>query len=504
MELNRLVCDRARRSRDARFDGKFFIAVTTTRIYCRPICPARSPNDENIRYYPTAAAAQAAGFRPCLRCRPEASPGTPAWLGTSSVVSRALRLITDGALDRDGVEPLADRLGVTARHLRRLFVQHLGATPIEVALTRRVHFAKKLLDETRLPFTQVAFAAGFGSLRRFNGEIRRTYKRTPTELRRLARKQAVDPERYRFRLSYRPPYDWAAALAFLAARATPGVESVVGSRYQRTIAIGEKSGSIAVSPAGDGPALMLEVRFGDPRALLTVVEQVRRMFDLGADPSVIADQLSGDPLLKRAFAAHAGIRTPGAWDPFELSVRAILGQQISVRAATPMAGRVAARWGSPIDSADGLTRLFPTAAQLVDAPLEEAGIVSARASTLRSLARAVCEGTLVFDGVATVPALTAIPGIGEWTAQYIAMRALNEPDAFPSGDLVLRRMAGGCSARELDRRSESWRPWRAYAVMLLWQAARDLERHQKDKRHAERPRSPHQAERRLHSVGAAL
>src|SRR5687768_14675562 len=244
MELNRLVCERARKSRDARFDGKFFIAVTTTRIYCRPICPARSPNDENIRYYPTAAAAQAAGFRPCLRCRPEASPGTPAWLGTSSVVSRALRLITEGALDRDGVEQLADRLGVTARHLRRLFVQHLGATPIDVALTRRVHFAKKLLDETRLPFTQVAFDAGFGSLRRFNGEIRRAYKRTPNELRRLARKQTVDPERYRFRLSYRPPYDWAAALAFLAARATPGVESVDPSTrcarsgqvaYRRTI-----------------------------------------------------------------------------------------------------------------------------------------------------------------------------------------------------------------------------------------------------------------------------
>jgi len=484
MELNRLVCDRARRSRDARFDGKFFIAVTTTRIYCRPICPARSPNDENIRYYPTAAAAQAAGFRPCLRCRPEASPGTPAWLGTSGVVSRALRLITDGALDREGVEPLADRLGVTARHLRRLFVQHLGATPIEVALTRRVHFAKKLLDETQLPFAQVAFAAGFGSLRRFNGEMRRTYSRTPTELRRLAKKQVVDPECYRFRLAYRPPYDWDAVLGFLAARATPGVESVSGSHYRRTIAIGEKTGSITVSPAGDGPALMLEVRFGDPRALLAIVERVRRMFDLGADPAVIAEQLSGDPLLRRAFAAHPGIRTPGAWDPFELSVRAILGQQISVRAATTIAGRVAVRWGTPIEGTGGLGRLFPTAAQLADAPLEEAGIVSARAATLRSLARGVCDGTVVFDGVNTLPALSAITGIGDWTAQYVAMRALNEPDAFLSGDLVLRRMAGGCSARELDRRSEQWRPWRAYAVMLLWQGARDLERKTGRTRHA--------------------
>jgi AraC family transcriptional regulator of adaptative response / DNA-3-methyladenine glycosylase II len=501
MQLDRRICDRARRSRDPRFDGKFFIAVTTTRIYCRPICPARSPNDENIRYYPTAAAAQAAGFRPCLRCRPEASPGTPAWLGTSSVVSRGLRLITDGALDREGVEQLADRLGVTARHLRRLFVQHLGATPIDVALTRRVHFAKKLLDETQLPFTQVAFAAGFGSLRRFNGEMKRTYSRTPTELRRLAKKQVVDPECYRFRLAYRPPYDWDAMLAFLTARATPGVEFVSHSTrgndgqgpaaarsgqavYRRTIAIGEKTGSIAVSPAGDGPALMLEVRFGDPRALLGIVERVRRMFDLGADPAVIAEQLSADPLLKRACAAHPGIRTPGAWDPFELAVRAILGQQISVRAATTIAGRVAASWGMPVDAAGGLGRLFPTAAQLADAPLEQAGIVSARAATLRSLARAVCDGTLVFDGEAALPTLGAIAGIGEWTAQYVAMRALNEPDAFPSGDLVLRRMAGGCSARELDRRSESWRPWRAYAVMLLWQAARDLERPTERKRHA--------------------
>jgi AraC family transcriptional regulator of adaptative response / DNA-3-methyladenine glycosylase II len=483
VELDRRVCDRARKSRDARFDGKFFIAVTSTRIYCRPICPARSPKDENIRYYPTAAAAQAAGFRPCLRCRPEASPGTPAWLGTSSVVSRGLRLITDGALDRDGVEALADRLGVTARHLRRLFVQHLGATPIEVALTRRVHFAKKLLDETRLPIAQVAFAAGFGSLRRFNGEMRRTYSRTPTELRRLARRNQAGPDCYRFRLAYRPPYDWDAAMAFLAARATPGVESVSANRYQRTITIAGSTGTMAVSPAEDGPALTLEVHVGDPRALLTIVERARRMFDIGADPAVIAEQLGGDRLLQRPLAAHAGIRSPGAWDPFELSVRAILGQQISVAAATTIAGRIAERWGTPIDAAP-LSRLFPAPEQLVDAPLEEAGIIATRASTLRALARAVRDGAVCFDGVTTVAALRAIAGIGDWTAQYIAMRALNEPDAFPSGDLILRRMAGDCSARELDRRSEPWRPWRAYAVMLLWQAARDLDTKTRRTRHA--------------------
>lgn len=484
MELDRRVCDRARKSRDARFDGKFFIAVTSTRIYCRPICPARSPKDENVRYYPTAAAAQAAGFRPCLRCRPEASPGTPAWFGTSSVVSRALRLITDGALDREGVEALADRLGVTARHLRRLFVQHLGATPVEVALTRRVHFAKKLLDETRLPLAEVAFAAGFGSLRRFNGEMRRTYSRTPTELRRLARQPVESADRYQFRLAYRPPYDWEAVIGFLAARATPGVEVVADNVYRRTIAIGDQTGSIAIAPASPGPSLILEVRLGEPRVLLTIVERVRRMFDVGADPAVITEQLSSDALLKRACGAHPGIRTPGAWDPFELSVRAVLGQQISVAAATTIAGRVAERWGTPVAETGGLARLFPTASQLADAPLEEAGIIAARANTLRLLARAVRDGALVFDGGSTAARLRSIPGIGDWTTQYILMRALNEPDAFPSGDLVLRRMAGDCSARDLDRRSQAWRPWRAYAVMLLWQAARDRDERKRRSRHA--------------------
>lgn len=487
MELDRRSCDRARKSRDARFDGKFFIAVTSTRIYCRPICPARSPKDENIRYYPTAAAAQAAGFRPCLRCRPEASPGTPAWHGTSGVVSRGLRLITDGALDREGVDALADRLGVTARHLRRLFLQHLGATPIEVALTRRVHFAKKLIDETHLPIAQIAFASGFGSLRRFNGEIRRVYSRTPTQLRRLARKRPSDRAGYQFRISYRPPYDWKSVIGFLSARATPGVERVDADRYQRTISIAGNHGTIAVSPAADGPALILDVDVSDSRSLLLIVERVRRMFDVAADPAVIAEQLSGDALLKRSLAAHPGIRTPGAWDPFELTVRAILGQQISVAAATTIAGRVAARWGTPVDGANGLTHLFPTASQLMRAPLEEAGIISTRAATLRAVAKAVCDGTLVFDDDSTATQLLAIPGIGDWTMQYVLMRALNEPDAFLCGDLVLKRIAGGCTSRELERRSEPWRPWRAYAVMLLWQAARDLDQHQRRRIRTGRP-----------------
>jgi AraC family transcriptional regulator of adaptative response / DNA-3-methyladenine glycosylase II len=512
MQLDRAACDRARKSRDARFDGRFFIAVVTTKIYCRPICPARSPNDQNVRYYPTAAAAETAGFRPCLRCRPEASPGTPAWFGTSSVVSRALRMIGDGALDRESVDRFADRLGVTSRHLRRLFVQHLGATPIDVALTRRVQSAKKLLDETHLPFAQVAIAAGFGSLRRFNGEMRRTYARTPTQLRRLAclagarsaagerRRPIAESDCYRFRLCYRPPYDWESLIAFLSARATPGVEFVDRSGYRRTIAINGKAGSIAIAPVEGAPMLSLEVRFADANMLLSIVERAKRMFDVAADPAVIAEQLSVDPLLRRACSAHGGIRVPGAWDPFELAVRAILGQQISVHAATTIAGRVAARWGSPAAIGDGLDRLFPSPAQLQDAPIEEAGVIASRARAIRSLAH-VCAGTwspfsTFFerpdvgkgDQVPTqhsaIDVLSAIPGIGKWTAQYIAMRALNEPDAFPSGDLVLRRMAGNCSARELDAKSERWRPWRSYAVMLLWQTANDLNQPIRRTRHA--------------------
>ena len=460
MLLDKRACDHARRSRDARFDGRFFIAVTTTRVYCRPICPA---------------------FRPCLRCRPEASPGTPAWFGTSSVVSRALRLITEGALDHESADALADRLGVTARHLRRLFLHHLGATPSDVALTRRVHFAKKLLDETSLPFSEVAFAAGFGSVRRFNGQIRRTYKRTPSELRRLARHApTVEPECYRFRLAYRPPYDWEAVLSFLRARATPGVEIVDGSSYRRTIAVDGKPGVITISRHDSGTALTVDVRFPDCRALLSIVERVRRMFDLSADPFIIREQLRTDPLLQPVLSKHAGIRVPGAWDGFELAVRAIVGQQISVRGATTIAGRVASLWGSKVDGSAGLVRLFPTPGQLMDANVERAGVMPARAETIRLLARRVSNGGIVLDAHAnvrlTVAALQAIPGIGAWTAQYIAMRAFGEPDAFPSGDLVLRRITGHLSARALDRRSDVWRPWRAYAVMLLWEAANSADR----------------------------
>ena len=522
MELDRLACDRARRARDPRFDGRFFIGVTTTGIYCRPICPARTPKDENIRYFPTAAAAEAAGFRPCLRCRPESSPGTPAWLGTSSVVSRGLRLIAEGALDTDirrerrkhrNVDDLAARLGVTARHLRRLFLQHVGATPLDVALTRRAHFAKKLLDETHLAMSDIAAAAGFGSVRRFNSHLRRTYARTPTEIRRLARQRAeLGSERYRVRLAYRPPYEWPAILAFLAARATPGVEVVDSGQYRRIIALNGQIGVIEVSRAHEGCALVLDVRFPDARPLLSIVERVRRIFDLAADPSAIAEHLGGDPLLAPVLARHAGLRTPGAWDGFEIAVRAVLGQQVSVKAATTLAGRIASQFGTPVELGHGLTRLFPTPDRLATAALEQVGIIRSRAQTIRILAKQVADGTIGFRGCGDPQELAAslesIPGIGRWTAEYISMRALGEPDAFLSGDLVLRRIAGNCTPRALDLKAESWRPWRAYAVMLLWQRANDEAVQQRTVPHANsstlttHPRRPGHASDRLAAPSA--
>ncbi len=492
MHLDRRACDRARRSRDARFDGRFFIGVTTTRIYCRPICPVRAPKDEHIRYYPSAAAAEAAGLRPCLRCRPESSPGTPAWLGTSAIVSRTLRLIADGALDNGSVERLADRVGITGRHLRRLFLEHLGATPLDIAQTRRVHFAKKLIDETTLPMSQVAAAAGFGSVRRFNGQMNRIYSRTPTALRRLARKRvALSPHHYQFRLAYRPPYDWDMVLSFLQARATPGVEAVENSSYRRTIAVDGQFGTIAVMRAGDSRSLILDVRFPDSRALLSIVERARRMFDLGADPAVIADHLGADSLLGPRLGRHPGVRTPGAWDPFELAVRAILGQQISVRGATTIAGRVASMFGTEFESVDSVCRVFPTPSQLSSAPLERAGVLPARADTIRTLAQRMVAGTVRLDDASSIGTLRAVRGIGEWTASYIAMRAFGEPDAFLAADLILRRAAGARTASELARQSEAWRPWRAYAVMLLWQGEAD-----------DGSRSARLTQRGLHSIGS--
>jgi AraC family transcriptional regulator of adaptative response / DNA-3-methyladenine glycosylase II len=473
MNLPWQVCSQARLSRDARFDGKFFIGVLSSRVYCRSICPARTAQEKNVRYFPSAAAAAEAGYRPCLRCRPECSPGTPAWLGTPNTVSRALRLITESGLEDGGIELLAERLGVGSRHLRRLFLRHLGATPLAVAQTRRLHFAKKLIDETRLPMKEVALAAGFGCVRRFNAGIRKVYKRTPTQIRRLRRQIPPQPEnQYVFRLRFRPPYDWDVMLRFLAARATPGVEIVSPASYRRSISVNGEHGYFEVSLDEENLALAAQVQFGNPHSLFYIVERIRRMFDLNADCLHITRALRTDPVLAERIAAHPGLRVPGCWNGFELAVRAIIGQQITVKGATTLTGRMVTAFGQPFSATAALTHLFPSPEVLSSATLEKIGLTPARAETIRALARAVCDGRISFEGVldsvAFLNRLCEIPGIGQWTAQYVAMRALGEPDAFPAGDRSLLHALNLRNSRELEQRAEAWRPWRAYGAMYLW------------------------------------
>jgi len=479
--LDTEALNRARISRDARFDGKFFIAVTSTGIYCRPICPSRFAKRSHVRFFGSTAAAEAAGFRPCLRCRPEAAPGTPAWLGTAAVVRRALRLIDEGALDEDSVDALAARLGIGSRHLLRLFGRHVGASPIAVAQTRRLHFAVCLLEETDLPILQIALAAGFGSCRRFNDAFRNAYRRSPRELRNARRRGtgAAASEEVVLRLAYRPPYDWAHMQEFLARRALAGVERVDAAGYARTLACPGGHALIAVRALAGADALELRVAGAPPSALLPLACTARRVFDLAGDPARIGAELAADPLIGALVAQRPGLRIPGAWDAFECAVRAVLGQQVSVAAGRTFAARLVERSGEPLRAGGaGLTHLFPTAASLAHASLEGLGITATRAAALKSLARAVLEHRVDFSAApaAITAALAALPGIGPWTAQYVALRALGEPDAFPHGDWVLRRMAappGGAvlSAHELEERARRWRPWRGYATVHLWRAA---------------------------------
>jgi AraC family transcriptional regulator of adaptative response / DNA-3-methyladenine glycosylase II len=473
MKLNRQVCSRARLSRDPRFDGKFFIGVRGSGVYCRPICPAPTAKEKNVRYFETAAAAAEAGFRPCLRCRPECSPGTPAWCGTSNTVSRALRLIAESGLEDGGVEALAERLGVGSRHLRRLFLKHLGATPSAVAHTRRLHFAKKLIDETRLPMNHVAIASGFGCVRRFNAAIQKIYKRTPTRIRKLARPAAAEAEnQYFFQLRFRPPYDWDGMLSFLSKRSIPGVETVQDGVYRRTISLKGEPGYLEVSRNEAAHSIAVRIQFADPCLLFLIVERIRAMFDLNADWTDIARTLKSDPALAGPIRRAPGLRVPGCWDGFELAVRAILGQQISVPAATALAGRVAGTFGKPYPAAEKLTHLFPPPPVLATVDLTKAGLTRSRAETVRALARAIATGQIRFDGITNseefLVRLCEIPGIGKWTSQYVAMRALGETDALPTGDLGLLRTLALKNARELEVRSEAWRPWRAYATVYLW------------------------------------
>jgi len=480
MDMDRTACYRAISTRDARFDGRLFVGVKTTGIYCRPICPARTPKFENVSFFSSAAAAQEAGFRPCLRCRPETSPDLAFWRGTTNTVSRALALIEAGGLDEADVEGLANRLGVGARQLRRLFHRHVGASPIAVAQTRRVLLAKQLIHETSLPMAEIALASGFNSVRRFNETFREMFGRTPATLRRSRVTTRREAGALSVRLAYRPPYDWDAMLSFLEARAIPGVEMVEGDSYRRSIAIGGNSGVIRVTPA-DHNRVDVSVRFPDMAALPQIIARVRRVFDLAADPDTIGVHLSVDPVLAKLVAARPGLRVPGAWDGFELAVRAILGQQITVRAATKLLGRLVEAHGAalPAKDSESLSHLFPSPARLASADLVGLGMPGARALAVTSLAVAMSGDPALFSRGASlneaIAKLRSLPGIGECTAQYIAMRELREPDAFPAADIgLLRAMAYADGVRlspaQLLSRAERWRPWRAYAALHLWAA----------------------------------
>ncbi|MGW2217376.1 AlkA N-terminal domain-containing protein [Nonomuraea sp. NPDC001684] len=464
LELDFDSCYRAVSARDSRFDGRFYTAVTTTRIYCRPICPARTPSSRNVRFYRHAASAEAAGFRPCKRCRPELSPGDPGWDLRGDLIGRALRLIDDGAADERGVAGLARRLHITERHLHRLFVAELGVGPLAVARTKRLLLAKQLLTETGLPVTEVAFAAGFGSVRQFNATMRETYGFTPSELRATAGRPAAPPEpeaagpvTLRLRLHRREPYDVAGVFGFLTSRAIPGLEVAGPESYSRAV----PGGTITLTPRPDHIAL--DVALADTRQLARIVARCRRLLDLDADPDAIAEAL-GQTSLAPLVQARPGLRVPGTFDGFELAVRAVVGQQISVAGARTLLGRIVARTGGP---------LFPTAAELREVDLTGLGLTNRRIATLADLAGRVADGDIDLDG-GQDPAeagseLLKVPGIGPWTASYIALRALRDPDAWPTGDLVLNKRMAALGIP--DDHIERWRPWRAYAALHLWSSS---------------------------------
>jgi len=476
MDLDREACYRAVKARDRRFDGRFLTGVRSTGIFCRPICPARTPKVENCVFFPTAAAAFSAGFRPCLRCRPEVGPGLPAWSGTAATVHRALRLLTEEGPEAVSLAALAPRLGVGSRHLRRLFRRHVGASPAAVVRVRRAFLAKQLITDSGLPLTQVALGAGFGSLRRFNAVMQATFGCAPRDLRRSA---ASASSKVTLRLAYRPPYDWTGVLAFLAQRAIPGVESVEHGIYSRTIAVGGARGIVEVRMAPD-PFLLATITVDRLPALAAIVARLRHLFDLDADPDPIAAHLGRDPVLAPRLAHHAGLRVPGAWDSFELAVQAMLEQRVGLAAASALTARLAATFGerisAPRSSNGGLRLLFPDARTLARADLSSIGLPRARAAALSALATLAARES-AFPRTSrplehTTAELRALAGIGDWTVEPVAMRALRAPDAFPAGDVgllrAMRRDMARTSPALLERRAERWRPWRAYAAMLLW------------------------------------
>jgi AraC family transcriptional regulator of adaptative response / DNA-3-methyladenine glycosylase II len=482
MLLDSDQCYRALLTHDTRFDGRFFVGVGTTGIYCRPVCTARTPHKHNCSFFPSAAAAEARGFRPCLRCRPELAPGYAAVDANRRLAQSAARLIEDGRLQDTNLAELAGDLAVTDRHLRRVFQQEFGVAPVEYAQTQRLLLAKRLLTDTDMPVLEVAMASGFASLRRFNHLFRERYRMTPGDLRR-SRAERRPADRLAFDLAFRPPYDWPSMLAFLAKRVIPGVEAVDVKRYRRTMTLGpgpsprrgargdEAKGWIEVSPSARRSALRVIVSTGLASALPNVLARVKNLFDLACRPDEIAGALG--PLA----AGNPGLRLPGAVDGFEIAVRAILGQQVTVKAGTTLASRFAKTFGEPVATPHaGLDTLFPAPERIAAASVDDIarlGIISSRARALIALAGALASGKLRLDPSAdvdaTVAALNELPGIGPWTAQYIAMRALAWPDAFPHPDVAALKAMNLTGKRALDA-AEAWRPWRGYAVIHLWKS----------------------------------
>ncbi|MFD3454337.1 AlkA N-terminal domain-containing protein [Streptomyces sp. NPDC058691] len=483
------------RGRDARFDGEFFFAVTTTGIYCRPSCPAVTPRRRNVRFFPTAAAAQGSGFRACRRCRPDAVPGSAAWNVRADVVGRAMRLIGDGIVDREGVAGLAARLGYSARQVQRQLNAELGAGPIALARAQRAHTARVLLQTTGMQTAGIAFAAGFASVRQFNDTIREIYGMTPTELR------AARPRGGRYaagsggegaspaaggvplRLAYRGAYDTAQVFDHLERRAVPGIEEVTGPpggrTYRRTLRLpGGHAVAEVDETAGKGHGwLECRLHLSELRDLTTATQRVRRLFDLDADPYAVAERLAADPAMGTLAALRPGMRAPGSADPHEMAVRAVLGQQVTLAAGRHLGAALVAAYGTPLPApSGGLTHLFPTADTLAGASLSELGMPGARRDTLRGLAAALADGTVVLDpGVdrdATEKALLALRGVGPWTAGYLRMRALGDPDVLLEGDVAVR--AGAARAGVALEEAEAWRPWRTYAMHHLWNAAQTL------------------------------
>ncbi|GAW48666.1 MULTISPECIES: DNA-3-methyladenine glycosylase 2 [unclassified Nocardioides] len=474
-------CYRAVKSRDRRFDGVFYTAVRTTGIYCRPSCPARTPALQNVTFHPSAASAQAAGYRACKRCLPDATPGSPDWDVAATAAGRAMRLIADGVVDREGVEGLAARVGYTPRHLTRILNGELGAGPLALARAKRAQTARVLIETTELTYADIAFASGFSSIRQFNETIREVYAASPTDLRGRRGVGRPTTGSITMRLAVRTPYAGHALLGFLATRAVPGVEAAGEGWYARTLSLPHGSGTVRleipdVTEPGQTAFVTAAFALEDLRDTAAATERVRRMLDADCDPLAVGDAFAGDPVIGPLVRALPGLRVPGHVDGHEIAVRAVLGQQVSVAGARTVAARLVERHGRRVaHPVMGLTHLFPDAATLAGLAPEDLPMPRSRGRALIALCAALASGDLALDRGPdrndVRRALLEIPGIGPWTADYIALRALGHPDVFLPTDIGIRDALAGLgrdpsSAAEL---AEGWRPWRSYAQLHLWQ-----------------------------------